>query len=383
MEDGCSRDNKKRDATSCASLPYLSTYIHTSLELGAFFLFLSAPPPLSLFLESEVECKVEATRMLRKSTSLRVAAHLSVRSRRAPPVPLIVLPKSCSCRCGPCPPPPSLVWGCLFSDEVRCGGPAFLTGISSFSPCSSVREGLRRCRLAGDHCTPSRLQSSILNDTGVYIDPALLLSDRMAACLSNTLADLSHERRKVAEQADALEQQADEIEHELTRVPFWPSDDWLGDGGAGYDCPTEYEILPYALLSVQARVRLTSRAASARLAASSPTLVPPQAWVKMQDHRFTVFYSQSIFKWAATIGITRRCANDTRTSTHTHARQGHALSFAGSSKSHRPASAASDRRRRRTCSKRQWRLATTSSTRISVTAASKSAIGSGSVRKRR
>ena len=119
------------------------------------------------------------------------------------------------------------------------------------------RKGLRRCRLAGD-CTPSRLQSSILNDTGDYIDPALLLSDRMAACLSNTLADLSHERRKVAEQADALEQQADEIEHELTRVPFWPSDDWLGDGGAGYDCPTEYEILPYALLSVQARVRLTS-----------------------------------------------------------------------------------------------------------------------------
>ena len=33
-----------------------------------------------------------------------------VRSRRAPPVPLIVLPKSCSCRWGPCPPPPSLVW---------------------------------------------------------------------------------------------------------------------------------------------------------------------------------------------------------------------------------------------------------------------------------
>ena len=33
-----------------------------------------------------------------------------VRSRRAPPVPLIVLPKSCSCRCGPCPPPLSLVW---------------------------------------------------------------------------------------------------------------------------------------------------------------------------------------------------------------------------------------------------------------------------------
>ena len=30
---------------------------------------------------------------------------LSVRSRRAPPVPLIVLPKSCSCRWGPCPPP--------------------------------------------------------------------------------------------------------------------------------------------------------------------------------------------------------------------------------------------------------------------------------------
>ena len=38
-----------------------------------------------------------------------------VRSRRAPPVPLIVLPKSCSCRCGPCPPPPSLVWVCLSS----------------------------------------------------------------------------------------------------------------------------------------------------------------------------------------------------------------------------------------------------------------------------
>ena len=37
-----------------------------------------------------------------------------VRSRRAPPVPLIVLPKSCSCRCGPCPRPiPRLA--CLFS----------------------------------------------------------------------------------------------------------------------------------------------------------------------------------------------------------------------------------------------------------------------------
>ena len=30
-------------------------------------------------------------------------------------MPLIVLPKSCSCRCGPCPPPPSLVWVCLSS----------------------------------------------------------------------------------------------------------------------------------------------------------------------------------------------------------------------------------------------------------------------------
>ena len=37
-----------------------------------------------------------------------------VRSRRAPPVPLIVLPKSCSCRWGPCPRPiPCLA--CLFS----------------------------------------------------------------------------------------------------------------------------------------------------------------------------------------------------------------------------------------------------------------------------
>ena len=43
-----------------------------------------------------------------------------VRSRRAPPVPLIVLPKSCSCRWGPCPPPPSLVWGvCFLSFLVR------------------------------------------------------------------------------------------------------------------------------------------------------------------------------------------------------------------------------------------------------------------------
>ena len=38
-----------------------------------------------------------------------------VRSRRAPPVPLIVLPKSCSCRCGPCPPPLSLVWAGFIS----------------------------------------------------------------------------------------------------------------------------------------------------------------------------------------------------------------------------------------------------------------------------
>ena len=37
-----------------------------------------------------------------------------VRSRRAPPVPLVVLPKSCSCRWGPCPRPiPRLA--CLFS----------------------------------------------------------------------------------------------------------------------------------------------------------------------------------------------------------------------------------------------------------------------------
>ena len=29
-------------------------------------------------------------------------------------MPLIVLPKSCSCRCGPCPPPLSLVWVVCF-----------------------------------------------------------------------------------------------------------------------------------------------------------------------------------------------------------------------------------------------------------------------------
>ena len=45
-----------------------------------------------------------------------------VRSRRAPPVPLIVLPKSCSCRWGPCPPPLSLVWVvCLLSFLGRDG----------------------------------------------------------------------------------------------------------------------------------------------------------------------------------------------------------------------------------------------------------------------
>ena len=44
----------------------------------------------------------------------RAASLSCVRSRRAPPVPLIVLPKSCSCRCGPCPPPLSLVWVVCF-----------------------------------------------------------------------------------------------------------------------------------------------------------------------------------------------------------------------------------------------------------------------------
>ena len=44
-----------------------------------------------------------------------------VRSRRAPPVPLIVLPKSCSCRWGPCPPPLSLVWVvCFLSFFLSC-----------------------------------------------------------------------------------------------------------------------------------------------------------------------------------------------------------------------------------------------------------------------
>ena len=43
-----------------------------------------------------------------------------VRSRRAPPVPLIVLPKSCSCRWGPCPRPiPRLA--CLFSFFLYTG----------------------------------------------------------------------------------------------------------------------------------------------------------------------------------------------------------------------------------------------------------------------
>ena len=49
-----------------------------------------------------------------------------VRSRRAPPVPLIVLPKSCSCRWGPCPRPiPRLAscflsfFGCFHNQTVR------------------------------------------------------------------------------------------------------------------------------------------------------------------------------------------------------------------------------------------------------------------------
>ena len=63
-----------------------------------------------------------------------------VRSRRAPPVPLIVLPKSCSCRCGPCPPPLSLVWVvCLLSffvERCRCQ-----SGVST--PISFKRWGER------------------------------------------------------------------------------------------------------------------------------------------------------------------------------------------------------------------------------------------------
>ena len=39
-------------------------------------------------------------------------------------MPLIALPKSCSCRWGPCPPHPSLVWVCLFSFflSLECTG---------------------------------------------------------------------------------------------------------------------------------------------------------------------------------------------------------------------------------------------------------------------
>ena len=56
-----------------------------------------------------------------------------VRSRRAPPVPLIVLPKSCSCRLGPCPPPPSLVWACLSSFFLSLGVRSYLCKTSL--PC--------------------------------------------------------------------------------------------------------------------------------------------------------------------------------------------------------------------------------------------------------
>merc|ERR1712086_550012 len=48
-------------------------------------------------------------------TALR-ACRVPCQEQESPPVPLIILPKSCSCRCGPCPPPLSLVWSvfCFF-----------------------------------------------------------------------------------------------------------------------------------------------------------------------------------------------------------------------------------------------------------------------------
>ena len=46
-------------------------------------------------------------------TALR-ACRVPCQEQESPPVPLIVLPKSCLCRCGPCPPYLSLVWGVCF-----------------------------------------------------------------------------------------------------------------------------------------------------------------------------------------------------------------------------------------------------------------------------
>ena len=80
-----------------------------------------------------------------------------VRSRRAPPVPRIVLPKSCSCKCGPCPPPPSLVWVvCFLSFFFRAGERKWLRtgkpsphGRHTFPALSQkVRERGRGARLA-------------------------------------------------------------------------------------------------------------------------------------------------------------------------------------------------------------------------------------------
>ena len=69
-----------------------------------------------------------------------------VRSRRAPPVPLIVLPKSCSCRWGPCPPPLSLVFrlfSFFLSDRPRVGE----RGLAHHTPLLKIPVWWRRAVL--------------------------------------------------------------------------------------------------------------------------------------------------------------------------------------------------------------------------------------------
>ena len=64
----------------------------------------------------------------------------------------MALPKSCSCRCGPCPPPPSLVWVRLFSffQQWRCGMWATF-GVSVGACLTSLSRARHRESLSPPH----------------------------------------------------------------------------------------------------------------------------------------------------------------------------------------------------------------------------------------
>ena len=86
-----------------------------------------------------------------------------VRSRRAPPVPLIVLPKSCSCRWGPCPRPiPRLA--CLFSFfSFSCRPPIPLARTSAgLARNALLLLAVRSVHISYTYCTSDKMLSHIV-----------------------------------------------------------------------------------------------------------------------------------------------------------------------------------------------------------------------------